>query len=54
MNREDKFMLLGLYIGLIKIIDCNASQIHSWWENGELPFNIKKAYNDSGAGVTNE
>ena len=45
---HDKSMLLGLYIGLIKIIGCSASQIHSWWESGELSLNIKKAYNDAG------
>ncbi|CAG8512608.1 8654_t:CDS:1 [Ambispora leptoticha] len=47
-TREDKINLLGLYIGLIKFLDCSASQIHSWWENGELPLNIKKAYDDAG------
>ena len=41
-------MLLGLYIGLIKIIGCSASQFHSWWENGELLLNIKKAHDDRG------
>ncbi|GBC07384.1 hypothetical protein RclHR1_07420008 [Rhizophagus clarus] len=48
MKEQDKTMLLGLYIGLITIIGCSASQIHSWWENGELPINIKKAYDDGG------
>src|SRR6266542_3119758 len=48
-NPRDQSKLLGLYIGLIKIIGCSASQIHSWWENGELPLNIKKAYDDAGA-----
>ncbi|CAG8616088.1 3980_t:CDS:1 [Funneliformis mosseae] len=47
-NPREKSMLLGLYIGLIKIIGCSASQIHSWWENGELSLGIKKAYNDAG------
>ncbi|CAG8692227.1 507_t:CDS:1 [Ambispora leptoticha] len=48
MNPWDQRFLLGLYIGLIKFIGCSASQIHSWWENGELPLNIKKAYDDAG------
>jgi hypothetical protein len=47
-EERDKSMLLGLYIGLIKVIGCSASQIHSWWESGELSLNIKKAYNDAG------
>jgi hypothetical protein len=29
---EDESKLIGLYIGLIKIIGCSASQLHSWWE----------------------
>ncbi|RIA80046.1 hypothetical protein C1645_793327 [Glomus cerebriforme] len=45
---HDKSMLLGLYIGLIVHLNCNASQIHSWWINGELPLNIKKTYDDAG------
>jgi hypothetical protein len=48
MQLQDKTMLLGMYIGLITIIGCSASQIHSWWENGELLINIKKAYDDGG------
>src|SRR4051812_7079644 len=45
---QDRTMLLGLYIGLIKLIGCSASEIHSWWENGELALNIKKKYDDAG------
>ncbi|RHZ45260.1 hypothetical protein Glove_682g42 [Diversispora epigaea] len=48
-NPRDTTMLFGLYIGLIKHIGCSASQIHSWWEKGELALNIKKAYDDAGA-----
>ncbi|RIB22027.1 hypothetical protein C2G38_2076726 [Gigaspora rosea] len=47
-NSQDRTMLLGLYNGLIKIIGCSASQLHSWWESGELSLNIKKAYDDGG------
>lgn len=47
-NAEDRTKLLGLYIGLIKIIGCSASQVHSWWESGELSINIKKTYDDGG------
>ncbi|CAI2161997.1 13665_t:CDS:2 [Funneliformis geosporum] len=49
MNPREKSMLLGLYIGLITYIGCSASHIHSWWEKGELPLGIKKAYSDAGA-----
>ncbi|RIA81215.1 hypothetical protein C1645_790922 [Glomus cerebriforme] len=45
---HNKSMLLGLYIGLIVHLNCNASQIHLWWINGELPLNIKKTYDDVG------
>ncbi|CAB4433794.1 unnamed protein product [Rhizophagus irregularis] len=48
MQKQDKTMLLGLYIGLITIIGCSASQIHSWWENGELSIKIKETYDDGG------
>ncbi|GBB83754.1 hypothetical protein RclHR1_10420006 [Rhizophagus clarus] len=44
----DESMLLGLYIGLIKIIGCNSSRLHSWWKSGNLPFHIKNAYDKSG------
>ncbi|CAG8842670.1 29313_t:CDS:2, partial [Gigaspora margarita] len=47
-NTEDRTKLLGLYIGLINIIGCSASQVHSWWESGELSINIKKTYDDGG------
>jgi hypothetical protein len=30
------------------LIGCSAIQIHSWWEKGELPFNIKKTFDDGG------
>ncbi|CAG8785699.1 24519_t:CDS:2, partial [Dentiscutata erythropus] len=46
-SSQDRTMLLGMYIGLIKII-CSASQVHSWWENVELSLKIKKAYDDGG------
>jgi hypothetical protein len=39
--------LLGLYIGLIKYIGCTASQLHSWWESGNLAEKVKKAYDDA-------
>ncbi|CAB4478429.1 unnamed protein product [Rhizophagus irregularis] len=44
---EEESMLLGLYGGLIKYIECSASQLHSWWKSGNLPFHIKKAFEDS-------
>ncbi|GBB83753.1 hypothetical protein RclHR1_10420005 [Rhizophagus clarus] len=45
---EDESKLIGLYIGLIEIIGCNANQLHSWWESGTLSENIKRAYDDKG------
>ncbi|CAG8660177.1 22642_t:CDS:1 [Cetraspora pellucida] len=45
---QDRIMLFGLYADFIKLIDCSASQLHSWWENGELLINIKKVYDDGG------
>ncbi|CAB5357531.1 unnamed protein product [Rhizophagus irregularis] len=44
----DESKLMGLYIGLIKIIGCSASQLHSWWKSDTLAQNIKKAYDDAG------
>ncbi|CAH1767038.1 828_t:CDS:2 [Entrophospora sp. SA101] len=49
INPREQSMLFGLYIGLIKIIGCSASQIHSWWEKGKLSLNIKTAYDDASA-----
>jgi hypothetical protein len=46
---KEESNLLGLYQGLIKYIGCSASQLHSWWESGNLPFHIKKAYDDAGS-----
>src|SRR6266542_2731596 len=41
-NPQDRSNLLGLYIGLIKFLECSASQLHSWWESGNLASKIKK------------
>src|SRR5436305_1575375 len=46
---RDRTMLLGLYIGLIKILNCSASKVDRWWKNGELPHKIKETYDEAGA-----
>ena len=53
-NIQERTMLLGVYIGLIRLMSCSASQLHSWWENGELVLNIKKTYEDQDPKHTSE
>ncbi|GBC04566.1 hypothetical protein RclHR1_05740008 [Rhizophagus clarus] len=40
--------LLGLYIGLIKYIEISASELHSWWNSGNLSSHIKKVCEEKG------
>ncbi|GBC04567.1 hypothetical protein RclHR1_05740009 [Rhizophagus clarus] len=47
-NPAEESNLLGLYTGLIKYIDCSASELHSWWKSGNFPLHIKKACEDKG------
>ncbi|RHZ63871.1 hypothetical protein Glove_327g5 [Diversispora epigaea] len=47
-NSRDQCMMLGLYAGLVKYLDISATQLHSWWESGDLALNIKKTYEEAG------
>ncbi|CAG8630934.1 5068_t:CDS:2 [Funneliformis caledonium] len=47
VSMGDRNILFDLYIGLIKNLGCKASKIHSWWENGQLPQNVKKSYDEA-------
>ncbi|CAB4435163.1 unnamed protein product [Rhizophagus irregularis] len=47
MHPGELSKLLGLYQGLIKYLNCSKSQLHSWWESGNLAFHIKKTFEDA-------
>ncbi|KAJ7191557.1 hypothetical protein GGX14DRAFT_481300 [Mycena pura] len=41
---HDKTHLLGLYIGVVKILDVDPSRLHEWRLSGKLAENIKALY----------
>ncbi|KAJ7241372.1 hypothetical protein C8J57DRAFT_1142811 [Mycena rebaudengoi] len=43
-NPQDRTMLLGLYIGILKFHEVKPSTLHAWWLSGTMVENIKALY----------
>jgi hypothetical protein len=42
--QDERTYLLGVYIGLIKILGIESKELHEWQQANELAQNIRKTY----------
>jgi hypothetical protein len=47
--QDERTYLLGVYIGLIKILGIESKELHEWQQANELAQNIRKTYEKAGA-----